>query len=136
MEFKNKKCDDVFHASLAIFAFALIFAIAFLFINPVISTWVALLAIVPVCNMIGAGIVERKLSGVPFFRVNEQKKHKEHDKKEEIEEEKEIEQEAEQEQEEVKEMGSIATPVEEKKVEPVLREVVEPKIPKETKKKR
>ena len=156
MEFKNKKCDNVFHASLCLFAMALVFAVAMLFVAPVVSTWLALFALAPLSCMVGAGIVERKLSGVPFFQIREKKpepaiseedmeeeqdQEQEEEREEEIEEEIEEEQEAAPEMEEkpeekVHEMGALSTPVEEKKVEPVIKEVVEAKKPKATKKTR
>ena len=153
MDFKNKKCDGVFHASLFFFVSSIIFSLVMLFVAPLISMWIALLAIVPVFNMLGAGIVERKLSGEPFFKP---RKHKQHGERNNQEEAREINQEREEqleesreeqveevvekspEIEEVHEMGELTTPVEENKKEvkttPIVDEVVIPKKPKETKK--
>ena len=137
MEFKNKKCDDVFHASLFFFTAFLISAIVLLFFAPVAATWLALLAVVPIFNMLGAGIVERKLNGPPFFwrkpEPVEETREEEQEREEELEEEQEREEDREDEIEEqidnelteekepkieeVHEMGALVTPVEEKKEE-------------------
>ena len=146
MNFKNKNCDNIFHGGLFFFTALLIASVVTLFFAPVVATWIALSAVIPIFFMLGAGIAERKLSGVPFFQKRERKpekeKHQEEDlkqeKEEELEEEieEEIEEELEDKQEKVHEMGSLSTPVEEKIVEPVVKEVAEPKVPKATKKTR
>ena len=140
MNFKNKNCDNIFHGGLFFFTALLIASVVTLFFAPVVATWIALSAVIPIFFMLGAGIAERKLSGVPFFQKKEKKPHSKKSKEEELEQEQEeeleeeIEEELEDKQEKVHEMGSLSTPVEEKIVEPVSRDVVEPNKPMVSKK--